>query len=98
MHEARELHPKDFWTEYGWEDQDLMKIARRVTAQPTPMTSGERNWKDHSEVHCPRRNRLGPEKARDLVFVKHSLRLQESVHKWEKERATAAAESSSDEE
>ena len=89
-----------FWDEYGFEHEELQLIGRRVLAQPTSMTCAERNWKDHSEVHCPKRNQLKPEKARDLVFVASSLRLQEQVHRIERVKAPLAVDedSSSDEE
>ena len=97
IQEARDIEPREFWYEYGWDHPELQLMGCRVTSQPASMTSAERNWKDHSEIHCSKRNRLLPETARDLVFVKHSLRLQEAVHVWQKESKLAAIEDSSDE-
>ena len=56
------------------------------------MTVAEKNWKDHSEIHCARRNRMKPEKTRDLVFASTSLRLQEQAHKIQKEKNKPAGE------
>jgi hypothetical protein len=88
--QAMQMSIPDFWDEWGWEDPEMQEMGRKVTAQPTAMTSGERNWKDHADVHCPTRNRLNPKKARDLVFVSHSLRLQEKAHEWQLELAKPA--------
>ena len=54
-------------------------------------------WKDHAEIHSARRNILKPEKARDLVFVATSLRLQEHAHKIELEKKKAPAAEMADE-
>ena len=43
--EARSIDPKDFWKEHGWEHPELQIMGMKVSAQPTAMTSAERNWK-----------------------------------------------------
>ena len=95
---ANRLPGAVFWDEYGFDHEELQLIGRRVLAQPTSMTCAERNWKEHSEVHCPKRNQLNPDKARDLVFVASSLRLQEEVHRIDRVKANPAVESDSEDE
>ena len=72
--QSDEMDDCAFWDEYGFEDPELQTMGRKILAQPTAMTSAERNWKEHDDVHCEERNRLKPKKARDLVFVAASLR------------------------
>lgn len=79
--------------QYGCWDPELQRTRGRASGespQTTSMTVGEKNWKDHSEIHSASRNRLAPSKARDLVFVATSLRLHEHVHKIEMENKRGA--------
>ena len=44
---------------------------------------GTRNWSAYDFVHSKKRNRLGPDRARDLVYVFTNMRLQKKVQKSE---------------
>ena len=41
------------------------------------------NWSAYDFVHSKKRNRLGPDRARDLVYVFTNMRLQKKVQKSE---------------
>lgn len=41
----------------------------------TSSSACERNWSEYAFIHSVKRNRLGTQKAQDLVFVHSNLRL-----------------------
>ncbi|CAI5988945.1 unnamed protein product [Closterium sp. NIES-65] len=61
-----------WWQYHGWEYADLAGLARRALSQPVSAAPCERNWSVWDGVHTARRNRLGLEKVRDLVYVAHN--------------------------
>ncbi|CAI7853435.1 unnamed protein product [Closterium sp. NIES-53] len=69
------------WQWHGCDYPELADIARRTLAQPVSASSCERNWAKWEGVHTARRNRLGSEKCRDLVYVAHNWLVVHSAHK-----------------
>ncbi|CAI5525491.1 unnamed protein product [Closterium sp. Naga37s-1] len=61
-----------WWKVNGWEYRDLAGLACRALSQPVSASACERRWSTWDGVHTARRNRLGSEKVRDLVFVAHN--------------------------
>ncbi|CAI5479571.1 unnamed protein product [Closterium sp. Yama58-4] len=70
-----------WWTWHGTDNPELTALACRVLSQPVSAAACERNWAMWDAVHTARRNRLGSEKCRDLVFVAHNWNI---VHNWHK--------------
>ncbi|CAI5950597.1 unnamed protein product [Closterium sp. NIES-65] len=61
-----------WWKMNGWEYADLTGLAIRAVSQAVSASPCERGWATWDGVHTARRNRLGSEKVRDLVFVAHN--------------------------
>ena len=64
------------WGDWGAGKKVLHDFAARVTSQPISIGAAERCWKAYAHIHCPKRNRLGPERAPKLVRVHYNLRLR----------------------
>ncbi|CAI5460863.1 unnamed protein product [Closterium sp. Yama58-4] len=61
-----------WWKVNGWEYPELAGLARRAVSQAVSASPCERGWSTWDGVHTARRNRLGSEKVRDLVYVAHN--------------------------
>ncbi|CAI5948703.1 unnamed protein product [Closterium sp. NIES-65] len=70
-----------WWQWHGCDYPELADIARRTLAQPVSASSCEQNWAKWEGVHTARRNRLGSEKCRDLVYVAHNWLVVHNAHK-----------------
>ncbi|CAI5945037.1 unnamed protein product [Closterium sp. NIES-65] len=70
-----------WWSWHGTEHPELTTLACRMLTQPVSASPCERNWAKFDAVHTARRNRLGAEKLRDLVYVTHNWQV---VHNWHK--------------
>ncbi|CAI7864122.1 unnamed protein product [Closterium sp. NIES-53] len=70
-----------WWSWHGTEHPELTTMACRALTQPVSASPCERNWAKFDAVHTARRNRLGTEKLRDLVYVTHNWQV---VHNWHK--------------
>ncbi|CAI5945291.1 unnamed protein product [Closterium sp. NIES-65] len=70
-----------WWQYHGWEYADLAGLARRALSQPVSAAPCERNWSVWDGVHTARRNRLGSEKVRDLVYVALNWTVVHNHHK-----------------
>ncbi|CAI6001455.1 unnamed protein product [Closterium sp. NIES-65] len=64
----------------GWEYRELAGLACRAVAQAVSASPCERGWAVWDGVHMARRNRLGSEKVRDLVFVAHNWTVVHGHH------------------
>ncbi|GJP55412.1 hypothetical protein CLOM_g14368 [Closterium sp. NIES-68] len=71
-----------WWQWHGSDYPELAALACRVLSQPVSAAACERNWAVWEAVHTAKRNRLGAEKCRDLVYVSHNWH---QVHNWHKE-------------
>ena len=65
-----------WWGDWGAGKKVLHDFAVRATSQPISIGAAERCWKAYAHIHCPKRNRLGPERAPKLVRVHYNLRLR----------------------
>ena len=54
-------------------DVHLQNLGIRVLSQVTSSSLAERNWSTCGFVHSVKRNRLGSQKAKDLVYVHSNL-------------------------
>ncbi|CAI5991356.1 unnamed protein product [Closterium sp. NIES-65] len=70
-----------WWKVNGWEYRDLAGLACRALSQPVSASACERGWSTWDGVHTARRNRLGSEKVRDLVFVAYNWNAVHNHHK-----------------
>ncbi|CAI7830052.1 unnamed protein product [Closterium sp. NIES-53] len=70
-----------WWSWHGTEHPELTTMACHTLTQPVSASPCERNWAKFDAVHTARRNRLGAEKLRDLVYVTHNWQV---VHNWHK--------------
>ena len=52
------------------------RFGTRVTSQPVSIGSAERCWKAYANIHCAKRNRLGPGRAAKLTCVHYNMRLR----------------------
>jgi hypothetical protein len=71
---ARSMLPHRFWDCYGTACKVLRPIAVRLLAQCASASPCERNWSAYEFVHSRKRNRLGVQKAQQLVYVFQNLR------------------------
>jgi hypothetical protein len=53
----------------------LQSLSTRILSQVPSSSSTERNWSTYGFIHFVKRNRLGLQKAEDLVYVHSNLRL-----------------------
>ncbi|CAI5463704.1 unnamed protein product [Closterium sp. Yama58-4] len=70
-----------WWKVNGWEYADPPGLACRALSQPVSASPCERGWSMWDGVHTARRNRMGSEKVRDLVFVAHNWNAVHNYHK-----------------
>ncbi|CAI7853609.1 unnamed protein product [Closterium sp. NIES-53] len=78
---AGKMTAVQWWTWHGTDAPHLATCAIRNLSQPVSASPCERNWSMWDAVHTARRNRLGSEKCRDLVYVAHNWQV---VHNWYK--------------
>ncbi|KAG2431587.1 hypothetical protein HYH02_013280 [Chlamydomonas schloesseri] len=76
---AKTLAGHEFWEQYGGGVSELQRVAVRVLSMTASATSCERNWSTYGFIHNPRRNKLTPKRAQDLVYVFTNLRLRRRV-------------------
>ena len=69
-----------WWDYWGSGKKVLHDFAARVTGQPVSIGSAERCWEACGNIHCAKRNRLGPERAAKLTCVQYNMRLR---HAWD---------------
>ncbi|GJP74198.1 hypothetical protein CLOP_g4823 [Closterium sp. NIES-67] len=65
---AGEMDMVRWWTWHGTDHPALTALACRVLTQAVSAAACERNWAVWDSVHTAKRNRLGSEKCRDLVY------------------------------
>ncbi|XP_058779667.1 uncharacterized protein LOC131653516 [Vicia villosa] len=74
-----EVLPDQYWDTYETEAPNLQKLAIRILSQTCSASGCERNWSVFEHVHSKKRNRLEHKKLNDLVYVRYSLQLQNSL-------------------
>ena len=65
--------PMLWWSNYGSSLPMLQTLALKLLGQPCSSSCAERNWSTYGFIHCMRRNRITPKRAKDLVFVHSNL-------------------------
>ncbi|CAI7833803.1 unnamed protein product [Closterium sp. NIES-53] len=78
---AGKMTAVQWWNWHGTDAPHLAMCAIRNHSQPVSASPYERNWSMWDGVHAARRNRLGSEKCRDLVYIAHNWQV---VHNWYK--------------
>ncbi|CAI5948562.1 unnamed protein product [Closterium sp. NIES-65] len=76
-----------WWGWHGTDHPHLASLACRALTQPVSALPCERGWASWESVHTARRNKLGSEKLRDLVYVTHNWHV---VHKYHKRGESSA--------
>ena len=72
---AATLSMFDFWTIYGACVPELQTVALRVAGQPASSSASERALKSVATTLTLTRNRMGWDKALDIVYVKENTRM-----------------------
>ena len=67
------MDPITWWGFHGGDSLHLSTLATRLLSQVASSSSTERNWSTYGFIHSMKRNRLGAEKAEDLVYVHSNL-------------------------
>jgi hypothetical protein len=73
---ALEVDAHVWWDYWASGKKVLHDFATRVTSQPVSIGSAERCWKAYANIHCAKRNRLGPGRAAKLTCVHYNMRLR----------------------
>jgi hypothetical protein len=73
LEERRTMDMVKWWTCHGENDVYLQSLATRILSQVASFSSTTRNWSTYGFIHSVRRNRLGSQKAEDLVYVRSNL-------------------------
>ncbi|CAI5520254.1 unnamed protein product [Closterium sp. Naga37s-1] len=68
-------------TWHGTDHPELTTLACRILSQPVSASACERNCAVWESIHTAKRNRLGSEKCRDLVYVAHNWNIMRNWHK-----------------
>ncbi|GJP54668.1 hypothetical protein CLOM_g13726, partial [Closterium sp. NIES-68] len=66
------LDPVQWWVMNGSDCPHLMKLACKILKQCVSASTCETNWGVWESIHTARRNRLGPKRLADLVYVSHN--------------------------
>ncbi|CAI5967748.1 unnamed protein product [Closterium sp. NIES-65] len=72
--------PVHWWKFNGCDCPNLSKLACRVLKQCVSASTCETNWSVWESVHTVRRNRLGPRRLADLVYVTHNYNTVRKLH------------------
>ena len=75
LDERGSMNPLKWWTCHGANGVHLQILATRILSQVANSSAAERNWSTYGFIHSVKRNRLGSQKAEDLVYVHSNLRL-----------------------
>lgn len=71
------LDPVNWWSLHGGTTPELKKMAMRILGLTTSSFRCERNWSVFDMIHSKRRNKLGLDKSKELVYVNLSAQLKE---------------------
>lgn len=81
--------PIEWWWNYGGETPKLQSFAIRLLSQVASSSSCETNWNTYGFIHSLKRNRLGSNKAENLVYIHSSFHLLSHVDPTYKEGPSA---------
>ena len=71
--ERKSMNPIKWWTCHGANGVYLQSLVTRTLSQVASPSSAERNLSTYGFIHSVKRNKLGSEKAEDLVYVHSNL-------------------------
>ena len=71
--------PVKYWQLYGSETPVIQELAIILFSQVTSASACETYWSQFEYVYSKRRNKLGTEKARKLVYVHSNLKLLNDI-------------------
>jgi len=69
------MNPVRWWICHGANGVHLQNLAIRVLSQVASSSSAEMNWRTYGFIHFMKRNRLGSQKADDLIYMHSNLHL-----------------------
>ena len=69
LDERRTMNPIKWWTCHGENGVYLQILASCILSQVSSSSSAGKNWSTYGFIHSVKRNRLGSQKAEDLVYV-----------------------------
>ena len=83
-----------WWEDFGSDGPELQQLAIRILSQAVSSSCLEQLWSSYSHIASKKRNRLGVERANDLVFINANLRMlcksptkkTDSFTEWEMEQ------------
>ena len=75
LDERSTMTPVRWWVCHGANGVHLQTLAIHVLSRVASSSSAERNWSTYGFIHYVKPNRLGSQKAEDLVYVHSNLRL-----------------------
>ncbi|CAN6182333.1 unnamed protein product, partial [Urochloa humidicola] len=73
----KNFDPAKWWLNHGTSSPNLRKLAARILGFTCSSSACERNWSSYEQVHTKRRNKLGHDRMKDLVFVKFNSKLKQ---------------------
>lgn len=76
--EDNKMNPVVWWKSYC-ATTNLSKIAVQILNSPPTTAATERSFSTFGNVHTIKGNRLKKRRAAQLVYVQHSLKLQENI-------------------
>ena len=76
LDERRIMNPIQWWVCHGANGVHLQILAIHILSQVASSSSAERNWSIYGFIHSVKHNRLGSQKAEDLVYVHSNLCLE----------------------
>ena len=91
-----------WWSMYGYKAPVLQGLAMKVLSQTTSASACERNWSAYNNILSKKRNRLGDDRCKDLVYVFTNQRLFDTKKRrqdpvtWIEENECGESESDGD--
>ena len=73
--DRRKIGSALWWEDYGADGPELQRFAIRVLSQGCTSSCLEQLWSVYGHIASKKRNRLGVQRANDLVFVSANLRM-----------------------
>ena len=64
-----------WWEDYGSDGPELQRLAARILSQSVSTSCLEQLWSTYSHIASKKRNRLGVQRASDLVYISANLRM-----------------------
>ncbi|MCO5578351.1 hypothetical protein L7F22_032192 [Adiantum nelumboides] len=73
QHDRFRVGAVTWWEDYGADAPQLQSLAIKILSHVCSSSAIERLWSTFGHIHSKTRNRLGVQKANDLVFVNANL-------------------------